>query len=144
MTAVTPRLLLVTAAIIPLDGRLFIAQRPPGKKFGLLWEFPGGKVELGETLQESLRREISEELCWGIQVGDLFRHIHHHYFDFSIELYAFWCTVCAGELCLREHIAYHWASPEELGSFSFTAADRELVSLLKKSPPPPLFKSGEL
>lgn len=134
MNTAPPHLLLVTAAIIPLEGRLFIAQRPPGKKFGLLWEFPGGKVELGETLQESLRREINEELCWRIQVGELFRHFHHQYSDFAIEMYAFWCTVSSGELCLREHVAYHWASPEELRRFSFTAADRELVSLLEKFP----------
>lgn len=134
MDATPPRLLLVTAAIIPSEGRLFIAQRPPGKKFGLLWEFPGGKVKLGESLRESLRREINEELCWGIQVGDLFQHIHHHYFDFAIDLYAFWCRICTGQLCLREHVAYHWASPAELRRFSFTAADRELVPLLEKLP----------
>ena len=60
--------MIVTAALISSQGRLFVAQRPPWKKFGLLWEFPGGKVEPGEGLEQSLVREIKEELCLDIRV----------------------------------------------------------------------------
>ena len=124
----------MTAALIPCRGRIFIAQRPPHKKFGLLWEFPGGKVESGETLQSSLEREIHEELCWKIQVGDLFQHVRFRLQEISIDLYAFWCVVQAGSLCLREHVAYYWAYPHEFARFEFTLADRSLVNALEKLP----------
>ncbi len=120
----------VTAALIPVQGRLFIAQRPPNKKFGLLWEFPGGKVESGESLQDSLIREIGEELCWEIQVGSLFQHLQCRLLDLNIDLYAFWCTIIRGELCLREHVAFHWAKASELRQFRFTDVDRQLVLMI--------------
>lgn len=122
----------VTAALIPSRGKIFIAQRPPDKKFGLLWEFPGGKVESGESLQSSLIREIDEELCWEIQVGELFEHVHTRLQEFSVDLYAFWCIVKGGSLCLREHVAYHWVYPNELTRFDFTVADQRLVHSLGK------------
>lgn len=124
----------VTAALITSNGRIFIAQRPPNKKFGLLWEFPGGKVESGESLQASLVREIGEELCWKIRVGELFEHVHFNLQDFSLDLFAFWCTIEGGSLYLREHVAYHWATPNELSQFDFTLADRRLVASLEKTP----------
>jgi 8-oxo-dGTP diphosphatase len=122
----------VTAALIPAQGRIFIAQRPPHKKFGLLWEFPGGKVERGESLEESLIREIREELCWDIQVGELFKRIHTGQYDMVIDLYAFWCTIQGGSLCLREHVAYYWAHTSELQHFGFTRADDQLVLFLEQ------------
>jgi mutator protein MutT len=122
----------VTAALISVHGRLFIAQRPPTKRFGLLWEFPGGKVEPGERLEDSLVREINEELCWEIAVGKLFRRLRYNYSDFSIDLHAFWCSVTQGSLCLREHVAYHWAQIEELKHFNFTTADQQLVCHLEE------------
>lgn len=121
----------VTAALIPVDGRLFIAQRPPLKKFGLHWEFPGGKVEPGERLKDSLVREIKEELCWDISVGHLFRRLRHSYPDFNIELYAYWCAIKEGRLCLKEHVAYRWACLDELRRFNFTTADRQLLDHLE-------------
>jgi 8-oxo-dGTP diphosphatase len=122
----------VTAALIPVEGKLFIAQRPPLKKFGLLWEFPGGKVEADETLEASLMREIEEELCWNIRVGDLFERIEYRQPDLNIDLYAFWCTVKGGMLCLKEHVKYCWASPGELRNFGFTKADFQLVLSIEK------------
>ena len=132
MDVTAPETFKVTAALIPSGGRIFIAQRPPNKKFGLLWEFPGGKVELGESLQASLAREIGEELCWKIRVGELFEHVHFNLEEFSLDLFAFWCTIEGGTLCLREHVAYYWAHPCELGRFEFTLADRRLVTSLEK------------
>jgi len=121
----------VTAALISVGGRLFIAQRPPMKKFGLQWEFPGGKVEPGEGLRDSLIREIKEELCWEISVGKLFRCLRYSYPDFNIELYAYWCAIKEGRLCLKEHIAYRWTCLEELRRFDFTTADRQLIDHLE-------------
>ena len=69
--------MIVTAALIPSGGRLFVAQRPPWKKFGQLWEFPGGKVEFGEGLEESLVREIREELCIDIRVCGFFKTLSY-------------------------------------------------------------------
>lgn len=121
----------VTAALIPSDGRIFVARRPPWKKFGLLWEFPGGKVEPGEELEESLVREISEELCLEIVVRDFFRSISYEEKDFSIELHAFWCSISAGLLCLREHVESMWAFIPELQEIPLTGADRLLIPHLK-------------
>ena len=122
----------VAAALILAAGRLFIAQRPPHKKFGLMWEFPGGKVEAGESLEEALRREIREELCWDVEVGRLFRHVAHHQPELRIDLYAFWCSIKHGSLCLREHVAYTWARPFELRDYAFTSADRKLLLSLEQ------------
>jgi len=124
----------VTAALIISRGRFFIARRPAHKSFGLCWEFPGGKVEPGESLEQSLVREIREELCWEIGVRELFQRVRHRSEGFSIELYAFWCEILGGEMCLKEHIAFEWVRPDEMSSFAFTHADRELARLLALLP----------
>lgn len=122
----------VTAALIIAEGRVFIAQRPPHKKYGGLWEFPGGKVESGETLQEALYREIIEELCWKVEVGDLVHCVSDTAGRNALELYAFWCSIAEGELCLREHVDHYWALPGELARFPFTRLDREIIALLQR------------
>jgi 8-oxo-dGTP diphosphatase len=127
-----PPYYLVTAALIPSNGRLFIAQRPPNKKFGLHWEFPGGKAQMGESLDACLFREIKEELNWEIEVGELFQHIQHQHDDFRIELYAFWSRIRGGHLELREHVACSWARIAELRQFDFTKADRQLITCLEE------------
>jgi len=124
----------VTAALISSQGRLFVAQRPPWKKFGLLWEFPGGKVEPGEGLEQSLVREIKEELCLDIRVRGLFKKISQHDSDFSIELHAYWCVICGGTLRLVEHVAFMWADLAELKRIDFTQADRLLIPFLESLP----------
>jgi 8-oxo-dGTP diphosphatase len=124
----------VTAALITAHGRLFIAQRPPNKKFGLCWEFPGGKVDLDESLQHCLQREIREELNWEIHVGELFEHIHHEQDAFRIDLFAFWSGVCGGRLELREHVACDWVSIPALHHYAFTEADRLLIERLEQLP----------
>jgi 8-oxo-dGTP diphosphatase len=124
----------VTAALITSGGRIFIAQRPPHKTSGLCWEFPGGKVEPGEQLEEALMREIREELCWDIRVGKLFQTIRHRSNSFGIDLHAFWCSIYGGSLKLREHVACHWARIEELKRFELTEADRQLALLMEQFP----------
>lgn len=121
----------VTAALIPMRDRLFIAQRSPLKRFGLYWEFPGGKVEKGESLEESLVREIREELCWNIRVGKLFRHVSCRRRDLQIDLFAFWCTVEGGDLSLKEHAAFRWVPVSELRQYLFTDADAQLLPFLE-------------
>jgi 8-oxo-dGTP diphosphatase len=124
----------VTAALIPSRGRLFIAQRPAGKRFGLCWEFPGGKLQPGESLQACLEREISEELNWKIHVEELFHCVHYRRGDLAFDLYAFWSRVRWGELELREHVACSWVRVDQLRYFPLTAADRRLIGLLEQLP----------
>jgi mutator protein MutT len=129
----------VTAALILDRDRLFIGQRPPSKRFGLLWEFPGGKVEPGESLEASLEREIREELALEVAVGAPFRCVCHRYRDFHIELHSFWCAVVGGTLRLREHVACRWVRRDELDAFPFTDADRQLVAILRRLPEFPVY-----
>jgi 8-oxo-dGTP diphosphatase len=124
----------VTAALIPSQGRLFVAQRPPLKRFGLLWEFPGGKVEPGEGLEQSLIREIREELCLDIKVRGLFRTIRQQDIEPPIDLHAYWCEICGGTLCLSEHVAFMWVNVSELKRMNFTKADRLLIPFLESLP----------
>jgi 8-oxo-dGTP diphosphatase len=124
----------VTAALIPLQGRLFVGQRPPWKKFGLLWEFPGGKVEPGESLEQSLIREIKEELCLDITVLGLFQKIRQEEQDFGIDLHAYWCGISGGRLCLSAHVDFMWADLPELKRMNFTRADRLLIPFLEDVP----------
>ncbi len=122
----------VTAALITSQERLLVAQRPPWKKFGLLWEFPGGKVEPGEGLEESLVREIKEELCLDIRVHGLFKNIYQQEPDFEIDLHAYWCEICGGTFRLIEHVAFMWANLPELKQMDFTKADRLLIPFLER------------
>ena len=124
----------VTAALIAQQERLFIAQRPPQKKFGLFWEFPGGKVDPGESLEACLFREIKEELNWEIQIQGFFRHVRSQHDDRSIDLYAFWSSIRGGRLQLREHVTCRWVGLGELRQYCFTQADRELIAHLETLP----------
>lgn len=129
---VTQNYLLVTAALIIREDRIFIAQRPPGKAFGLYWEFPGGKAEPGESLEDCLFREIREELSLEIQIGDLFQNVRYRHRNLNIDLYAYWCAISGGELLLREHVACYWASPDELKDYRFTRADQQVVACIER------------
>jgi 8-oxo-dGTP diphosphatase len=129
----------VTAALITSQERLLVAQRPPWKKFGLLWEFPGGKVEPGEGLEESLVREIKEELCLDIRVLALFKNICQQEQDFDLDLHAYWCEIRGGTLRLLEHVAFMWAGLSELKGMDFTKADRLLIPFLERLPEFPNF-----
>lgn len=124
----------VTAALIASNGRLFVAQRPPWKRFGLLWEFPGGKVEPGEKREHSLVREIREELCLDITICSFFRTISHSDEDFAIDLHAYWCAVHGGRFCMKDHVAFKWARVSELRDLDLTIADRMLIPFLEQIP----------
>lgn len=120
----------VVAAIIRDKGRIFATQRGYGPyKDG--WEFPGGKIEPGETPEEALKREIREELDTEIEVGEPAGHIEYDYPEFHLSMDCFFCALLSGSLTLREHEAARWLSPAELDSVSWLPADRSLIDGLK-------------
>ena len=120
----------VVAAIIRDKGRIFATQRGYGLyKDG--WEFPGGKIEPGETPEEALKREIREELDTEIEVGEPAGHIEYDYPEFHLSMDFFFCTLLSGSLTLKEHEAARWLSPAELDSVSWLPADRSLIDGLK-------------
>ncbi|MER1994088.1 MAG: (deoxy)nucleoside triphosphate pyrophosphohydrolase [Eubacteriales bacterium] len=120
----------VVAAIIRDKGRIFATQRGYGPyKDG--WEFPGGKIEPGETPEEALKREIREELDTEIEVGEPAGHIEYDYPEFHLSMDCFFCNLLSGSLTLKEHEAARWLSPAELDSVSWLPADRSLIDGLK-------------
>ena len=120
----------VVAAIIRDKGRIFATQRGYGPyKDG--WEFPGGKIEPGETPEEALKREIREELDTEIEVGEPAGHIEYDYPEFHLSMDCFFCTLLSGSLTLKEHEAARWLFPAELDSVSWLPADRSLIEGLK-------------
>ncbi|MBQ6378819.1 MAG: (deoxy)nucleoside triphosphate pyrophosphohydrolase [Prevotella sp.] len=117
----------VVAAIIHDDeGRVFATQRGYGDyKDG--WEFPGGKIEQGETPEEALKREIWEELETKIVVERLIQTVDYDYPAFHLTMHCFWCHIGSGSLTLKEHEAARWLKPEELDSVDWLPADRIVV-----------------
>ena len=120
----------VAAAIIKKDKAIFATQRGYGD-FKDGWEFPGGKIEPGETPEEALKREIREELDTEIEVGEPAGHIEYDYPEFHLSMDCFFCTLLSGSLTLKEHEAARWLSPAELDSISWLPADRSLIDGLK-------------
>lgn len=120
----------ITAAIIQRRGKLLITQRPHTGLLGGLWEFPGGKQEKGESLEECITREIREELGIDIAVGDLFAKVNHSYSHFRITLYAFLCTHSRGRVRKLDVADFRWVAPLELQNFAFPKADRVIIQKL--------------
>ncbi|MDA8440961.1 MAG: 8-oxo-dGTP diphosphatase MutT [Peptococcaceae bacterium] len=121
----------VTAAIILKGNQVLIAQRAQDDKLAGKWEFPGGKVEPGETPQECLKREIYEELTLEIEVRDFFAQSIYSYANGAIKLMAFYCQWIAGEVTLQVHSRVAWATWQELDQYDFAPADIPLVDKLK-------------
>ncbi|MCP4405366.1 MAG: 8-oxo-dGTP diphosphatase MutT [bacterium] len=124
----------VTAAIILDNQQVLIAQRHSGDDMGEKWEFPGGKIEAGESPEACLRRELHEELHVRTEVHEQFAVIHHSYPQFEIELLVYHCTIRSGDLSLHVHQDYRWAPLAELGDFDFLDADKPIVAMLQESP----------
>jgi A/G-specific adenine glycosylase len=121
----------VTAAVILRgDGDVLITRRPHDKMLGGLWEFPGGKCVAGETLQECLQREIREELGVEIAVGGQLARIKHAYTHFRITLYAFMCTLVAGEPQTLGCADFAWVALDALDRYAFPTTDRKIIAAL--------------
>jgi 8-oxo-dGTP diphosphatase len=121
----------VTAAVI-LDeqSRVFITQRHSDDAMGGKWEFPGGKIEPGETLEACLQRELQEELGILVEVHELFTVSRHTYPALSIELFAYRVSVLFGQMTLHAHQDCQWVALTDLHSFDFLAADLPIVEKL--------------
>ena len=120
----------VAAVIRDGEGRIFATQRGYGPyKDG--WEFPGGKIEPGETPEEALKREIREELDAEIEVGESAGRIEYDYPEFHLSMDCFFCVLLSGALILKEHEAAKWLSREELDSVAWLPADLSLIERLK-------------
>jgi 8-oxo-dGTP diphosphatase len=117
----------VTCAIIERDGLILAAQRSAVMSMPLKWEFPGGKIEPGESAEECLLREIAEELDIRIRIARTLPSHTHHYPAFSITLYPFVCFIEPGEITLHEHAAFVWRQPHELDSLDWAEADVPVV-----------------
>ena len=119
----------VVAALIIKEGRVFATQRGygPWKDW---WEFPGGKMEPGESREDALRREITEELSCSIAVGALLDTVEWDYPKFHLKMHCFWCSIESGALVLKEHEAARWLSKEQLDSVDWLPADKEVVEHL--------------
>ena len=105
---------------------VFATQRGYGEFKGG-WEFPGGKIETGETAQEALKREIMEELDTEIEVGELIDTIEYDYPEFHLSMECFWCEIINGNLVLKEHEAARWLDKENLYSVEWLPADLSLI-----------------
>ena len=121
----------VTAAIIEREGRVLIAHRPSKGLLGGLWEFPGGKLEPGETLQEALEREIYEELAAKIRAGKEFGVYRHAFTHFKITLHAFYCDLVEGEPNAIEASEIAWVIIPELKNFPMGKVDRQIAKKLE-------------
>lgn len=126
-------LLVAAAALIDVDGRVLICQRPPGKALAGLWEFPGGKVEAGETPEACLIRELNEEL--GITVSQSclapFVFATHDYESFHLLMPLFLCRRWEGLVTAKEHTALAWVKPAKLTDYPMPPADAPLVAWLR-------------
>ena len=122
----------VVAAVIRDQDRIFATQRGYGPwKDG--WEFPGGKIEPGETPEQALAREIREELDTEILVGEKLAQVEYDYPGFHLSMGCYWCTIRTGRLTLKEHESARWLLQDELDTVSLLPADREVVKKIRRN-----------
>lgn len=133
MAGDVPIVLVVAVALVDIDGRVLIAQRPKGKSMAGLWEFPGGKVEEGEQLEAALIRELEEEL--GIDVSENclapFTFASHSYDDFHLLMPLYVCRVWEGTVTPKEGQVLKWVRPLQLKEYPMPPADVPLVAMLR-------------
>ena len=119
----------IVAAILQRDGVYFATQRGYGEFEGM-WEFPGGKIEPGESRDVALKREIQEELGVDIAIENLLCTTEYDYSSFYLTMHCYLCSIASGEIELREHKSARWLRPEELGSVEWLPADKDVISRL--------------
>lgn len=122
----------VVAAIIKNENKIFATQRGYGE-FKDGWEFPGGKIETGETPEEALIREIKEELNTEIKVGQLLDTVEYDYSQFHLTMHCYLCTIKSGKLELKEHEAAKWLTEDTLDSVEWLPADLGLIEKMKEN-----------
>lgn len=121
----------VVAGIIKDGSKIFATQRGYGEQKGF-WEFPGGKMEPGETPQQALKRELNEELAIDVNVGDFLCTVEHDYPAFHLTMHCYFCTIAGGKAPeLLEHEAAKWLAPAELHSVDWLAADVKVVEAIE-------------
>ncbi len=125
-------MLIVVAALIESQGKLLVCQRRRGDRFELMWEFPGGKVHPGETLEAALSRELNEELGVTAQIGPELHRARHTYAEMAepLELIFFAATAPAGQITNRVFERIAWREPVTLPELNFLPADRDLINRL--------------
>lgn len=121
----------VVAALIWAQDKFMVCQRPAHKARGLLWEFVGGKVELGETKEQALIRECQEELGVTLSVGEVFMDVIHEYPDLTVHLTLFHATIREGTPQKLEHNDIRWITVSEIDQYAFCPADEEILRRLK-------------
>src|SRR6266850_186995 len=125
-----PHRIRVVAAMIERDGKYLITQRRPTAVLPLLWEFPGGKVEEGETDEAALRREIRERLEADVQVGELISYVRHPYEHYTVDLHLYQCRLLSEKLQARAVNAFKWVTSSDFDQYPFTPADEASMSKL--------------
>ena len=123
----------VVAALIWEKDRFLICQRPAHKARGLLWEFVGGKVEPGETMEDALIRECREELAITVSVGEIFTQVIHEYPDIHIRLTLFHCKIAEGQPTMLEHHDLKWITPSQIPDYDFCPADKDILQLIRNT-----------
>lgn len=123
----------VTAAVIIKENKILCVQRNENKYYYISkkWEFPGGKVEENEQLEETIKREIQEELNLNIDVKSFLIQVNHQYPDFKLKMDTFICEIKSGIIKLNEHIDFKWLSINELSNLDWAAADLPIVEKLR-------------
>ena len=123
----------VVAALIWDNDRFLACQRPAHKARGLLWEFVGGKVEVGETREDALVRECQEELGIIVKPLDIFMEVIHDYPDLTVHLILYNAVISRGEIQLFEHVDARWVSPQEIPQYEFCPADKDILARILKN-----------
>lgn len=133
MDAGSTVVLVAAAALVDADGRVLLAQRPPGKSMAGLWEFPGGKIDPGETPEAALIRELAEELGIDVAASCLapLTFASHSYPDFHLLMPLYVCRKWSGIVTAREGQRLAWARPARLGDYPMPPADKPLVAMLR-------------
>ena len=122
----------VVAALIWDGSKFLICQRPAHKARGLLWEFVGGKLEPGETMEQALIRECQEELDITVRVGGIYTQVIHEYPDIKIRLTLFHCTIAEGTPKMLEHNDLTWIHPSQIPEYDFCPADTDILAMLRR------------
>ena len=123
--------LAVCAAVIEHEGKILLTERPAEKQHGGFWEFPGGKIDPGESPHNALKRELHEELDVNIEVGPVFETVYHHYGWGSVLIIAYLCRWRSGEIKHLEVADHAWVAPEKFADYKILPADQPILQKLK-------------